>query len=84
MWLRFTASMGAGRGCRLSPLSVVVDVNVGCQRNSSATGQTSKGSSGRSAQLHQTCRPAHFHSDRQVRRPSPSRSERTKPPAFMG
>lgn len=55
-----------------------------CQRNSPGAGHTSSGSSGRSAQPHQTCQLAHFHNDRHIRRPSSSRSERTKPPDFMG
>jgi hypothetical protein len=55
-----------------------------CQRNSFGTGQASKASSGRSAQPHQTCRPAHLHSDRQARRPSSSRLDSTKPPDSMG
>ncbi len=62
----------------------LLEFNVGCQRKSSGTGQGSKGSSGRSAQFHQICRPLHLHSVRQVRRPSSSRPQRTKPPDFMG
>ncbi|MEV8558213.1 hypothetical protein AB0478_17505 [Streptomyces sp. NPDC051917] len=83
-WSRFMASTGAARDCRLLPLAMVVDVNVGCHLYGPGIEQTSNGSSGRSAQPHQACRPAHFHNHRQIRRPSSSRSERTKPPDFMG
>lgn len=74
----------AVHGRRLSPPSVLSTVTVGSQRNSPGTGQISNGSSGRSAQLHQTCLSAHLHSDRQVRRPSSLRSESTRPPDSMG
>lgn len=55
--------------CRVSLPSTLVDVSVGCQRNSSGIGQASKGSSGRSALRHQTCRPAHSQRDPAARRP---------------
>lgn len=48
--------------------SMGVDVSAGCQRNDSGTLQISKGSSGRSTRLHQTCRLARPHSDRHARR----------------
>lgn len=65
-------------------LFVVVDVSVGCHRNNCGRGQISRGSPGRSAQFHQTCRLAHLHSDRQVRRPSSSCLQSTRPPDFKG
>ncbi|CAL9315252.1 hypothetical protein SUDANB51_02866 [Streptomyces sp. enrichment culture] len=64
------------------PPSGLVDVSVGCQRNSSGTGQTSSGSAGRSAHCHQVCRPAHRHRERQILRPSSSRLDSTRPPDF--
>lgn len=46
-------------GCGQLRLFIDVDVNVGCQRNSSGAGQASNGSSGRTVQPYQTCWPAH-------------------------
>lgn len=69
--------------CRTPP-SGLVDVSVGCHRNSFGTGQTSIGSSGRSAHCHHVCRSAHRHNARQVRRPSSSRLESTRPPDSKG
>jgi hypothetical protein len=66
------------------PPSELVDVSVGCQRNSSGTGQTSSGSAGRSAHCHQVCRAAHRHRERQVIRSSSSRLVSTRPPDFKG
>lgn len=68
----------------LYALSGPVDVRVGCQRKSFGTGQISNGSSGRSAHRHHVCRSAHRHNARQVRRPSSSRFERTRPPDSIG
>lgn len=54
------------------------------KQNDSGTGQIPKGASGGSAQLHRTCRPAHRHSDLQVRRASSSGLRSTRPPDCTG
>jgi hypothetical protein len=79
-----TSCLGATTGYRVLPPSGGADVNTGCQRNSTGSGRTFEGSSGRSTQRHRICQPAHLHSVRQTCRPSSPRWERTKPPDFMG
>jgi hypothetical protein len=83
MWQRPASGTGAAHDRWLPSPCAAVDVTRGCQRPSFGKGQTSSGSSGRSAQPHQTCRPEHRHSARQVRRPSSSRLQSTKPPNRM-
>lgn len=65
------------QGCPSAPLLI----SHRCQnRNNCGYGQGSRGSSGRSAHFHQTCRPAHRHRNRQARLLSPSLWKMTKPP----
>jgi hypothetical protein len=75
---------GGGGDCCGTPPLTTVDLSAGCQRNRSGAGQDSRGSSGRSAQPHHTCRLGQLHRDRQARWPAASRLESTRPPDSMG
>ncbi len=74
----------AGAWGRRPAGNVTAEASIRCQRNSCGHGQISKGSLGASTHFHQTCRLAHAHSDRHIRRPSSSRRASTRPPGLMG